>query len=219
VSALELAVAVRRLDLAQLAARLDEVAAAGCRELHIDIGDGRFTADYGLGFEVLEAVRTNSDLPCHIHLQTLEPDRAIDRFGDAGCKTLSVHAETCLHAPRTLAHIRELGMTPGIALNAATPLTRLEYLLPYTDCVLLVLQEPGTKQAEIPSAALERVRILRENLDYLESRARLQVKGAIAPADATRLIECGADTIVIDAPALRNGSLDATLEPYSRLLG
>lgn len=201
----EWSVSVRCLNLARLEADLQTVESAGCDSLYVDVRDGRFVPGFGLGFETLAAVKSSSKLPCHVHLMLENPDRYVARFAEAGCASLMVQAETCPHTPRTLALIREYGMAAGIAIQPATPLTKLEYILPYADRVLLMIREAVAESGDTPGIAFERLRILRENLDYQERTVLLQVQGGIGAPDAARLIESGADIVVLDAPEIFQG--------------
>lgn len=201
----EWSAAVRCADLGNLAPGLRAFEEAGCSELHFDVRDGAFAPGFGLGFEVLAAAKAASKLPCDAHLLVTRPERYVEAFSEAGCASLTVHVEAGLHAPHTLDLIRELGMTPGIALYPATPLTKLEYLLPHVDRVLLLAREPGAELQQTTGAAFERVKILRQSLDYHERGVKLQVEGASGSADTARLIELGADIVVLDAPELFTG--------------
>lgn len=196
----EWSASVRCADLGHLDAELYAFEEAGCSELHFDVRDGRFAPGFGLGLELLAAAKGCSKLPCDVHLMAAEPARHVEAFAKAGCASLTVHVEACLHAPRTLERIRELEMASGIAIQPATPLLKLEYLLPFADRVLLLTQEPGNESSTTPGVAFERVRILRENLEYHGYRAKIQVEGGIGALDAARLIKEGADSVVLDSP-------------------
>ena len=198
----EWSAALRCADLGNLSAGLRAFEEAGCGELHFDVRDGAFAPGFGLGFEVLAAAKAASKLPCDAHLMVTRPERYVEAFADAGCAGLTVHVEATLHALRTLDTIRESGMAPGIAINPATPLTKLEYLFPQVDRGLLLAQEPGAELQETPGAVFERVKILRQSLDYHERGVKLQVEGICGSADTARLLELGADIVVLDMPEL-----------------
>ena len=196
---------VRCANFARLEDDLRAFEEAGCSELHFDVRDGAFAPGFGLGLEVLAAARAASKLPCGIHLMVVRPERYVEAFAEAGCASLTLHVEACHHAPRTLDLIRELGMAPGIAIQPATPLTKLEYLFAHVDRILLLAQEPGSQQREMPRPAFERVKILRESLDYHERGVKLQVEGEAGADDAARLIELGVDILVLDSPDVYAG--------------
>ncbi len=208
-------VSVRRLDLAQLGAGLRALLGCGIAEWRIDIADGAFTPDFALGYEVLDAVRRESALPCHVHLMAERPDRFIDDIARLGAKSLTVPIEACLHAHRTIGRIRELDMAPGVSLQLGSALTKLEYVLGMVDHVVLPVRERGGPDAPLPAAAFDRVRILRENLSYHESKAELHVQGELTPTDAARLAALGATRIVIDRPeVLQAEPLEATVREF-----
>ena len=78
-----------------------------------------------------------------VHLMIDEPIRFIDQFADAGADIITVHAEACRHLDRTIEAIKERGILAGVALNPATPLSTIEYVLPKVDMVLIMTVNPG----------------------------------------------------------------------------
>jgi len=77
----------------------------------------------------IAAVRPLVDVPFEAHLMIEEPDHLVPRFVEAGCGTIIVHAETCVHLHRTLAAIAELGASPAVALNPHTPIETVANVL------------------------------------------------------------------------------------------
>ena len=129
---------------------------------------------------------------------------------------ITVPIETCLHAHRTLARIRDLGLAAGVSLLPGSALTKLEYVLGMIDHVVVPARDfTAVLDAPVPAAAFDRVRILRENLDYHESKAIVHVEGRLTAADAARLAAAGATRIVV---VMRPGAnfLGASLRGVSR---
>ena len=120
-------------NLAHLESDFKALEEAGCEELHFDVMDGAFAPSFTLGFDFIKAARRCCSLPCSAHLMIAKPEEYIGRFVDAGCETVTVHVEACRHVLRALASIRELGASPGIAINPGTSLTALDYLLDDVD--------------------------------------------------------------------------------------
>ncbi len=206
-------VSVRCLPLARLGACLREAESGGAVEWKIDVCDGTFAPGFALGFETLEAIRDASPLPIHVHALIERPERYISEFARLGCKALTVPIEACTHAHRMFAQIREAGIQAGASINPGTALTKLEYVLPMLDRVVLPVTETGA--AEVPRAAFERVRILRENLDYHRTGASVCVEGGLGAIDAARLVASGANHVVIDRlDMLRIEPLDASIRSY-----
>jgi ribulose-phosphate 3-epimerase len=164
--------------------------------LHFDVMDGHFVPNLTLGPAVVEALRRRTRLPLDVHLMIEAPERLLADFARAGATYLTVHAEACPHLHRTVQHIRELGMRPGVALNPATPLEVLTYLLPDLDLVLIMSVNPGFGGQHFIPFALDKVADLRRRLDACGSAAELEVDGGIKPENCRDVARAGATILV-----------------------
>jgi ribulose-phosphate 3-epimerase len=204
-------------NLARLEEDLQALETAGADELHFDVMDGLFVPNYTLGFDFIQAARRCCKLTCSAHLMIMRPELYIDRFVEAGCGVITIHVESTPHAHRLLGRIRDLGASPGIAINPATPLTDLEYLLPLADRLLVMTVDPGYAGQKILPISFERVRILRENIVFNKYDARIEVDGNISVENAARLARVGAEIFVLGTAAIFNGpgtDLRATLPEF-----
>ncbi len=199
------AASVMSADLLRIGDDLKSLAAAGCEELHFDIMDGMFVPNFTLGPDFVKAARRACPLPCSAHLMISRPEDYIERFVEAGCSTVTVHVETCPHAQQTLMQIRKAGASPGIAINPATPLSKLDYLLDYVDRVMLMTVNPGYAGQKIIENSFDRVRILREVLAYRELRAKIEVDGNITVKNAALLMKAGAEILVLGTASIFKG--------------
>ncbi|MFP6582675.1 MAG: ribulose-phosphate 3-epimerase [Candidatus Hydrogenedentota bacterium] len=189
--------------------------ASGCGELHVDVKDGVFTQGFAMGLETIEALAQQSTLPVHAHLQIERPERHINDFVKAGCKRITIHVESTVHAHRALQQIINAGVQAGIAVKPATPLTKLEYLMGDVDCVHVITEDRDIARRVTLAGALDRVKILRDNLDYAESRATLSVEGFMTPKHTALCVKHGADMIVMDdAAVFAEGNLAANIEAF-----
>jgi ribulose-phosphate 3-epimerase len=124
----------------------DEVAAledAGVDRIQWDVMDGRFVPNLTFGPDVIGACRKHASVPFEAHLMVLEPDELMQKYVDAGCQVVIVHAEACTHLHRTLAAIRDAGAKAGVALNPHTPLDAVRHVLDLTDLLLVMTVNPG----------------------------------------------------------------------------
>ena len=117
-------------DLCRLGEEAQKIEAAGADYIHIDVMDGRFVPNITVGMPVVKALQKITSLPLDVHLMIEEPERYLDDFAAAGSHIITVHAEACRHLHRAIQRIKELGAIPGVALNPATPLSVLDYVLP-----------------------------------------------------------------------------------------
>jgi len=210
------ALSASAIDPGQLHDDLSAFAAMGVGELVVDVMDGVFAPAYGFGHRFVESVaEMGVGIACHVHLMANEPARRIEGLVQAGASVVTVHVEACVHAHRILDKIRSLGAQPGIALRPATPLTAIEYLLPGADRAVLMTDEPGfAARAPIPSA-YERVKLLRDALNYRELTTRIEVKAAADAYTIARLMTTGAHGVILEAPAAGPAAARPLISPDS----
>ena len=138
-----LAPSILSADFSRLGEDLSLAERNGITMLHIDVMDGMFVPSISLGFPVIESIRKKINMVFDVHLMIKEPERYVERFAESGADMITVHAEACLHLHRTIGQIRQLGVKCGVALNPATPLSVLDYVLEDVDMVLLMTVNPG----------------------------------------------------------------------------
>lgn len=183
-------------DLADLAsaARSVEPAADG---LHVDMMDGRFVPNLTMGPPVLAALRRHTGLPLEAHLMVEDADALLDDLRVAGATRVVVHAEAGRHLQRTLAHIRSLGMQAGLALNPATPVSVLDWLVADLDMVLVMTVNPGFGGQRAIPAALGKVAAVRTWAAQAERGGLpIGVDGGMDAQTAPVAAACGATDIV-----------------------
>lgn len=186
---------------------------AGVDELHFDVMDGVFVPNITLGPDFIRAAKEISGLKCFAHFMITRPEAYVKRFKDAGVDGITVHVEASYHVQRLLTTIRDAGLSVGIAINPATPLTKLDYLLDYVDRVLVMSVEPGFAGQTIIPSAFERVRILKRNLVERKLNVAIEVDGNITVGNAAQLAENGADIFVLGTASIFNGGNPAEQFP------
>ena len=190
-------------DVGNLAAELSALEAAGLRWVHWDVMDGRFVPNITFGQHVIRQLRKRSGLFFDVHLMIVEPENYLSEFQAAGADMLVVHAEATRHLQRTLAEIRRLGMKAGVALNPATPLSALEYVLEDIDMILLMSVNPGFGGQKYIPQMTEKIRVLRKKTQALDLPLRIEVDGGINDATIHTVLEAGADVIVAGSGVFR----------------
>ena len=191
-------------DFSKLGEQVRILEDAGAPWLHIDVMDGQFVPPVSFGDVVIRSVRPVSKMFFDVHLMVTEPDRFVDDYAKAGADMFTVHAEACAHLDRTLQHIHESGMKAGVALNPATPLQVLDYVLDKVDMVLIMTVNPGYGgQKYIPSMTAK-IRDLRRKLDEAGYQdLPIEVDGGINASTIDTVLDAVASVIVAGSAVFR----------------
>lgn len=212
-----LAPSILSADFSRLGEDLSAVEKNGVSILHIDVMDGMFVPSISFGFPVIESIRKKSNMIFDVHLMIKEPERYVERFAESGADIITVHAEACPHLHRTIGQIKGLGKKCGVALNPATPLSVLDYILEDVDMVLLMTVNPGFGGQKFISAMYEKIGKLREKTAEKNLHIDIEVDGGIKISNAERAIEAGANVLVAGS-AVFEGDIEANVREFKRLL-
>ena len=182
------------VDFSRLGDECIALEKAGVDLIHWDVMDGVFVPNLTFGPDVIASTRHLVDLEFEAHLMVVDPDRLVDRYVDAGCSTVLVHAEACDHLHRTLSHIADLGATPGVALNPHTPAEVIRHVRDLLGVVLVMTVNPGCGGQSYIGAMEPKVAEVAAMLDGYD--CALEVDGGIGPSTVADVVAAGADRLV-----------------------
>lgn len=184
-------------DFANLGQEAEAVLAAGADMLHLDVMDNHYVPNLTAGPLICEALRKHGiQAPIDVHLMVKPVDRLINEFAHAGATNITFHPEASEHIDRSLSLIHKHGCKAGLALNPATNLDCLEYVIDKLDLVLVMSVNPGFGgQSFIPSS-LEKIKKLREFINRAQRDIRLAVDGGIKVENISQVAQAGADMFI-----------------------
>lgn len=183
-------------DFSRLGEQIRQLDDAGAQYIHIDVMDGMFVPSITFGLPVLHSIRHCTDRIFDVHLMIEEPQRYIADFAEAGADLITVHAESTRHLDRTVESIKEKGILAGVALNPATPLAAVEYLLPKVDMVLIMSVNPGFGGQRLIPYTLQKVRELKKMIDARGLKTDIEVDGGVNLENVAEVLDAGANIIV-----------------------
>ena len=186
---------------------LDE---AGAQYVHIDVMDGMFVPSISFGMPVIKSIRDCSDRIFDVHLMIEEPGRYIDDLAEVGADLITVHAEACKHLDRTIEAIKEKGLLAGVALNPATPLSAIEWVLPKVDMVLIMSVNPGFGGQKFIPESLDKIREARKMITDQGLSVDIQVDGGIYQTNVKEVLDAGANIIVAGSAVFKGDPAENT---------
>jgi len=183
-------------DFSRLGDECRELEQAGVDRIQFDVMDGRFVPNITFGPDVIKSVRSTVSVPFEAHLMIEEPDHLLERFVDAGCETIIVHAEACVHLHRTLDTIAKLGAKPAVALNPHTPIEVVRGVIDLVDMVLVMTVNPGFGGQAYIQSMESKVAATRALLDSERRPIHLEVDGGISATTITGAAASGANVLI-----------------------
>jgi ribulose-phosphate 3-epimerase len=203
-----LAPSILSADFGRLADEVSRAERGGAGVIHVDVMDGHFVPNITVGPLVVKAVRKATTLPIDVHLMIENADRYVDAFADAGASWVSVHVEALPHLHRTVAHLRDRGVRPGVVLNPATPLGTLDEILPEVDYVLVMSVNPGFGGQKFIPGSLDKIRRLKRGIQQRGLSTQIEVDGGVDLTNARTLVEAGAEILVAGSAVFGTGDAE-----------
>jgi len=130
---------------------------------------------------------------------------------------ITVHAEACKHLDRTIEAIKEKGLLAGVALNPATPLSAIEWILPKVDMVLIMSVNPGFGGQKLIPYTVEKVRALKKMIDERGLKTDIEVDGGVNLENVTEVMDAGAN-IIVAGSAVFKGDISENVERFLDVL-
>ncbi|MBE6667315.1 MAG: ribulose-phosphate 3-epimerase [Ruminococcaceae bacterium] len=175
----------------------------GIEYLHVDIMDGQFVKNFTLGTDFCKILKKETNIPLDIHLMVERPEDKLSWFEFGEGDYVSIHYESTAHLQRALAEIRARGAKPMVAINPATPIEVLRWVLPDIDAVLLMTVNPGFAGQKMVPQSIEKIRELRSYLDANGyENVEIEVDGNVSFENARKMSDAGADIFVAGTSSL-----------------
>lgn len=212
----DIAPSILAADFTKLGAEIKKVEESNY--LHLDIMDGSFVPNISFGPGIIRSLRPLSKQIFDTHLMIAKPERYIEQFADAGSDIITVHAEAVTHLDRVVHQIKETGSKTGVALNPATPLSVLDYVLKDLDQVLIMTVNPGFGGQKFIPQMKKKIKKLRSIIDEQDLQTTIQIDGGVNIANIQDLADLGVDLFVAGSAIFKADAPAAVLKKMKKLI-
>lgn len=214
---LEIAPSILSADFANLGDSIKIVERAGIKYLHIDVMDGKFVPSISFGMPIISSIRKTTDMIFDVHLMIEEPERYIAEFAKCGADIITVHEEACVHLDRVITQIKECGCKAGVALNPATPVQTIEYVLDKLDMVLVMSVNPGFGGQKYIPYATDKIKTLKSMITAKNLSTLIEVDGGVNVSNVEGIAEAGVDIAVMGS-AVFIGNIEENIEKVNKII-
>lgn len=193
---IRLAPSILSADFSRLGEEVGLIEKAGAHVIHVDVMDGHFVPNISYGAAVMKSLCGKTKLPFDVHLMIENPDNYLQDFVTDQTEYITVHQEACPHLHRTVQHIKSLGVKAGVALNPATSLTALDYILEEADLILIMSVNPGFGGQKFIESALKKAEALKALKAENGYDFTIEIDGGINLQNVRSVTEAGVELVV-----------------------
>jgi ribulose-phosphate 3-epimerase len=183
-------------DFSKLGSEIQDLEKAKADLIHIDVMDGHFVPNITIGPEVISKLRKYTSLPFDVHLMISPVDNFIKDFAEAGADIITIHPEATNDLVNSIKKIKSYNKKAGVSLNPETSVEKVLTVLNLIDLVLIMSVNPGFGGQKFIKETLEKVKILKKEIDSKNLKTQIEIDGGINFENAKIAKEAGVNIIV-----------------------
>ena len=183
-------------DFSKLGSEIQNLEKAKADLIHIDVMDGHFVPNITIGPEVINKLRKYTSLPFDVHLMISPVHDFIKNFAEAGADIITIHPEATNDLVSSIQKIKSFNKKAGVSLNPETSVKEVLPVLKLIDLVLVMSVNPGFGGQKFIKDTLEKVKILRKEIDTKKLKTQIEIDGGINFENAIMAKKAGVDILV-----------------------
>ena len=183
-------------DFSKLGSEIQSLEKADADLIHIDVMDGHFVPNITIGPDVISKLRKYTSLPFDVHLMISPVDNLIKNFAEAGADIITIHPEATNNLSESIKKIKSYGKKAGVSLNPETTIDKVMPILNTIDLVLVMSVNPGFAGQKFIKETLEKVKILRKEIDIKKIKTEIEIDGGINFDNSKKARKAGVNILV-----------------------
>ena len=195
-NSIKISPSVLSADFSKLGSEIQNLEKAKADLIHIDVMDGHFVPNITIGPEVINKLRKYTSLPFDVHLMISPVHDFIKNFAEAGADIITIHPEATNDLVSSIQKIKSFNKKAGVSLNPETSVKKVLPVLKLIDLVLVMSVNPGFGGQKFIKDTLEKVKILRKEIDTKKLKTQIEIDGGINFENAIMAKKAGVDILV-----------------------
>ena len=195
-SSIKISPSILSADFSKLGSEIQDLEKAKADLIHIDVMDGHFVPNITIGPGVINKLRKYTLLPFDVHLMISPVHNFIKNFAEAGADIITIHPEATNDLVSSIKKIKSYNKKAGVSLNPETSIKKVMPVLNSIDLVLVMSVNPGFGGQKFIKETLDKVKILRKEIDSKNFKTQIEIDGGINFENAKMAKEAGADILV-----------------------
>ena len=183
-------------DFSQLGNEIKKLEKGGADMIHVAVMDGHFVPNLTIGPPVIKSLKKNCSLKFDVHLMISPVHDYIDAHADAGADIITIHPEATNNLRASILKIKKLNKKVGVSLNPKTSIDKVLPILNLIDLVLIMSVNPGFGGQKFIKETLEKVKILRKEIDSKNLKTEIEIDGGINFENSKIAKDAGVDILV-----------------------
>ncbi|UCE24202.1 MAG: ribulose-phosphate 3-epimerase [Candidatus Zixiibacteriota bacterium] len=193
----KIAPSVLGADFAKLGEEIRDADKSGVDLFHLDIMDGHFVPNISFGPAIVKTINGLTDKFLDVHLMLAQPEKYFEPFVKAGSDSITFHLEVHPDPTRYAEELKSMGIEAGLSVNPDTPAEKVLPYLEHFDLLLVMSVFPGFGGQSFIETALDTVAVARKHVDDNNLSTKIAVDGGVDASNAARVVEAGADILVM----------------------
>ena len=213
-STIKISPSILSADFGKLGVEISELEKAGADLIHVDVMDGHFVPNITIGPKIIKDLKKHTSLPFDVHLMISPVHKYIKNFAEAGADIITIHPESTDNLIETINEIKKFGKKVGVSLNPKTTVDKVLPVLSLIDLVLIMSVNPGFGGQKFIKETLEKVKLLRKEIDQKKLAVEIEIDGGINFDNAKIAKKAGVDILVSGTTIFKNneGNIKKNIE-------